>query len=127
MRVRILARTEGSTLFMVLLAVFQLLLHRHAGQEEIVVGAPIAGRTRSEVEDLIGFFLNLLALRTDLSGAPTFRDLLGRVRAVALGAYAHQEIPFEHLLAELKPERDLSRTSLFQVCPECGESPRLHV
>jgi len=113
---RTLSRAEGSTLFMILLGAFQLLCHRHTGQEHIVVGAPIAGRTRWEVEGLIGFFLNLLAIRTDVSGDPPFRELLRQVREVTLGAYAHQDIPFERLLDELKPERDLSRTSLFQVC-----------
>ncbi|HET9228951.1 MAG TPA: condensation domain-containing protein, partial [Thermoanaerobaculia bacterium] len=114
-RLRALAGGEGASLFMVLLAGFQLLLSRWSGQEDIPVGSPIAGRTRREVEGLIGIFLNHLVLRTDLSGNPTFRELLGRVREVAVGAFAHQDLPFEKLLAEIEPQRDLSRTPLFQV------------
>ncbi|WP_437755425.1 amino acid adenylation domain-containing protein [Sorangium sp. So ce1389] len=112
---RALCRAEGATLFMLLFAAFNALLHRYTGQEDIVVGSPIAGRNRAETEGLIGCFINMLALRVDLSGAPTFLDLLTRVRGVTLGAYAHQELPFERLVEALKPDRDPSRTPIFQV------------
>jgi amino acid adenylation domain-containing protein len=113
--VHALSRSEGCTLFMVLLAAFQALLHRYSGQEDLCVGTPIAGRNRTETEGLIGFFVNTLVLRTNLSGEPTFRQLLGRVREVALGAYAHQDLPFEMLVQALRPDRDPSHSSLFQV------------
>ena len=110
-----LCRAEGASLFMLLLAVFKVLLARYTGQEDISVGTPIAGRNRVETEGLIGFFVNTLVLRTDLSGDPTARELVRRVREVALGAYAHQELPFEKLVDELRVERSLSHTPLFQV------------
>lgn len=109
-----LSQREEVTLFMTLLAAFETLLYRYTGQDDIVVGSPIANRNRAEVEELIGFFVNTLVLRLDLSGNPTFRQLLARTREVALGAYDHQDLPFEKLVQELQPERDLSRTPLFQ-------------
>jgi amino acid adenylation domain-containing protein len=127
---RTLSRREGVTLFMTVLAVFQLLLHRYSGQDDIAVGSPIANRNRVEIEGLIGFLVNTLVLRTDLGGNPTFRELLGRVRETALGAYAHQDIPFEKLVMELNPERNTSHTPLFQVMLVLqnapGDAPEFH-
>lgn len=114
-RLRALGRRAGTTLFMTLLAGFQTLLARYTGQDDIVVGTAIGGRTCPGTEDLIGFFANSLALRTDLSGDPTVLELLARVREVALGAYAHQDLPFERLVEELRPDRDLSRHPIFQI------------
>ncbi|MFJ1791042.1 amino acid adenylation domain-containing protein [Kitasatospora griseola] len=109
------SRSEGATPFMTMLAAFLVLLHRYSREDDIVVGVPVANRGRREVEPLIGLFVNMLALRTDVSGAPTFRELVARVRETALGAFAHQELPFERLVEELQPERDLSRSPVFQV------------
>ncbi|QQE72804.1 amino acid adenylation domain-containing protein [Brevibacillus composti] len=113
-RLEALGRQEGATLFMTLLAAFKTLVYRYSGQSDLVIGTPIAGRKHRETESLIGLFLNLLALRTDVSGELSFRDLLRRVKQVTLEAYANQDIPFEKLVEELKPERDLSRHPLFQ-------------
>ena len=113
-RLDALVRSEGVTPFMPLLAAFQVLLMRHSGQEDVLVGTPVAGRSQREVEGLIGFFVNTLVLRTNLSGAPSFRELLARVRDMCLGAYAHQELPFEQLVEALQPERDLGRMPLVQ-------------
>ncbi|HEU4881684.1 MAG TPA: amino acid adenylation domain-containing protein [Longimicrobium sp.] len=110
-----MARKHGATTFMALLAGFYVLLHRWSGMDDIVIGSPIAGRSPRETEGLIGIFLNTLALRTDVSGDPTFAELLRRVRETSLDAFAHQEVPFERLVDELKVERSLARSPLFQV------------
>ncbi|MBE0546008.1 MAG: amino acid adenylation domain-containing protein [Verrucomicrobia bacterium] len=110
-----LSRKANVTPFMLLLAAFQTLLHRYSGQADILVGSPIAGRARVETEDLIGFFLNTLVLRGDLSGDPTFHELLRRTRQTALDAYVHQDVPFEKIAEAVQPNRDLSRSPLFQV------------
>ncbi|HEV2735538.1 MAG TPA: condensation domain-containing protein, partial [Longimicrobiaceae bacterium] len=112
---RELTRREGATLFMTLLAGWQALLGRWSGQDDVSVGTPIAGRTRTELEGLIGFFVNTLVLRADLADSPGLRGLLAQVRETTLGAYAHQDIPFEKLVEELQPERSLRHTPLFQV------------
>jgi amino acid adenylation domain-containing protein len=114
-RLKLLCQKENVTLFMMLMAAYQVLLHRYTGEEDIVVGTPIAGRQMPETEDLIGLFINTLALRTDLSGDVTFRQLLDRVKQASLGAYAHQDLPFERLVKELQPERTLAHNPLFQV------------
>jgi amino acid adenylation domain-containing protein len=110
-----LSRREGVTLFMALLATLDILLCRHTGQEDIIVGSTIAGRNRPETDGLIGFFINALALRTDLSGNPTFPELLKQIREVCLDAYTHQDLPFERVVEEINPQRDLGRNPLFQV------------
>ena len=112
---RALGREGGATLYMVLLAAFDVLLYRYTGQTDIVVGTPVAGRTRAEVEGLIGFFVNTLALRVRVSGRESFRELLRRVRGITVGAFAHQELPFERVVEELRPERSTSHAPLFQV------------
>ena len=109
-----LSRREGATLFMTLLAAFATLLHRYTGQDDVRVGAPIAGRGHADTEGLIGFFVNTLVLRSGFAGDPTFRELVGEVRETALGAYAHQDPPFEQLVEAVQPERDLSRAPLVQ-------------
>jgi len=110
-----LSRRHGATLYMTLLAAFQVLLSRYSGQKDILVGSPIANRNRTEIESLIGFFANTLVLRGRMSGNPTFRDLLKQVRDTTLDAYAHQDLPFEKLVEEIDPTRDMSRSPLFQV------------
>ncbi|WP_250125832.1 non-ribosomal peptide synthetase [Chroococcidiopsis sp. CCMEE 29] len=121
--IEVLSQQEQASLFMTLLAAFQTLLYRYTGQTDIAVGSLIANRPRRELEGLIGFFVNSLVLRTDLSGNPTFRELLSRVRDVAFGAYAHQDLPFEQLVQELTPQRDLSRHPLFQVAIALQNTP----
>ena len=110
-----LSRREGVTLFMSLLAGFQVMLSKYAGQQDVAVGTDIANRNHLEIESLIGFFVNQLVLRTRLSGNPGFREVLERVRQVTLDGYQHQDVPFEKLVEELQPERDRSRSPLFQV------------
>lgn len=110
-----LTQEQGVTLFMTLLTAYAVLLYRYTEQEDILIGTPIANRNRREIEGLIGFFVNTLVLRIDLSGKPNFNQLLGRVREMAMDAYAHQDLPFEMLVEVLQPERDLSHAPLFQV------------
>lgn len=123
-RLATLGREAGCTPFITLLTGFAVLLSRYSGQEDVCVGTPISGRNRTEVEGLVGFFLNTLVVRARLNGRPTFREALGRVREAVLGAFAHQDLPFEKLVADLEPARDLSRSPLFQamfVFQERGE------
>ncbi|GIV97577.1 MAG: hypothetical protein KatS3mg057_2234 [Herpetosiphonaceae bacterium] len=115
LKLHALSKAENATLFMTLLAAFQTLLHRYSGQDDILVGTPVAGRTRAELEGLIGFFVNTLVMRAQFYDNPSFRTLLSRVRETALGAFAHQDLPFEKLVEELKPERSTSHSPLFQV------------
>ena len=118
-----LGRSEGASTFMILLAGLQAIVHRHTGEEDVTLGTPIALRNRMELEPLVGCLLNTLVLRTDLSGGPTFRELLRRARATALGAYEHQEVPIERLLADVRPTRHGSRTPLFQVMLNMRDAP----
>ncbi len=118
-----LSRQENVTLFMTLLAAFQTLLYRYTGHEDISVGTPIANRTRLEIEGLIGFFVNTLVMRVDLGGKLGFRELLKRVQEVTLGAYAHQDVPFEMLVDALQPDRDMSHSPLFQVIFDLHKAP----
>jgi amino acid adenylation domain-containing protein len=119
-----LSRSQGVTPFMTLLAAFNVLLHRYSGQDDIAIGSPIANRKRAEIEPMIGFFVNTLVLRTDLAGDPTFRELLGRVRQVCQGAYAHQDLPFAKLVEELQPQRELNRSPLYQVMFVLQNAPK---
>ena len=123
--IALFSRRAGATLFMTLLAAFGTLLYRYTGQDDICIGTPIANRNRREIEGLIGFFVNTLVLRTDLSGNPSFKQLLSRVKEVALQAYAHQDLPFEELVEVLQPERSLSHTPLFQVMFALQNAPML--
>jgi hypothetical protein len=123
-RLKKLCLEEKATVFMGVLSCFNVLLKQYSRQEDIVVGTPVANRTRPELEKMIGFFVNMLVMRTDLSGDPTFRELLARVKKVALEAYAHQDIPFETLVNELHPERDLSKNPLFQVSIVLQNTPQ---
>ena len=113
--VRELGKNEGTTLYMTMLAAFKTLLYRYTQQEDVLVGTAIANRNRNEIEDLIGFFVNTLVLRSDLSGDPTFQEVLGQVRRTTLEAYAHPDLPFEKLVEALQPDRNLSHSPLFQV------------
>ena len=123
-KLRELSQREGVTLFMTLLGGFDVLMSRYSGQEDVVLGTDIANRNRAEIEGLIGFFVNQLVLRVEVRGGESFRELLKRVREVCLGAYAHQDVPFEKLVEELQPERDLSRSPLFQAKLILQNAPR---
>src|SRR5262249_43171845 len=114
-RLSALSREENVTLFVTLLAAFKILLCRYSGLKDVLVGVPIANRNREELEGQVGFFANTVVMRSDLTGDPTFRSLLARVRETTTGAYEHQDLPFEKLVDELQPVRDVSHTPLFQV------------
>ncbi|MFF2331567.1 MULTISPECIES: amino acid adenylation domain-containing protein [unclassified Streptomyces] len=122
-KLRELARAERATLFMVLLAAFDVLLVRYTGRTDVLVGTPVANRRRPELEGMVGFFINTLVLRVDCSGAPAFRELLNRVRTATLGAYAHQDVPFEHIVSELGIRRDLRHNPLVQVMFQLQNTP----
>jgi len=124
---RDLSNREGATLYMTLLACLNTLLHFYSGERDIVIGTDVANRNRAETESLIGFFINELALRTDLSGDPTFRELLARIREVTLGAYSHQDMPFDRLIDALKIERSPAHHPLFQVCFVFQNLPRTSI
>jgi non-ribosomal peptide synthetase component F len=126
-RLKAVGRDTNATLFMALLAAFAVLLARYSGRDDIVVGSPTAGRRDVDLEHLIGFFVHTLVLRTDLSGDPTFRELLERVRGTTLGAYDHQEVPFEKIIADLHVPRSLSHTPLFQVMFILQNAPRVRL
>jgi amino acid adenylation domain-containing protein len=123
LRLRALARERGATPFMVLLAAFSVLLARYAGEDDVVVGTPVAGRTRPELEGMVGFFVNTVVLRVDGSGDPAFGELLGRVREAALGAWEHQELPFDRLVEALGAPRDSARNPVFQVLFALQDAP----
>lgn len=123
-KVQSLSNDEGATLFMTLLAAFMLLIHRYTGQTDVCIGIPIANRNRAETENLIGFFVNNLVLRSDLEGNPTFRSFLAQVEQETLNAYAHQDMPFEKLVEELQPGRSLSYMPLFQLMFMVQNTPR---
>ena len=124
---KVLSQQERCTLFMTLLAAFKTLLYRYSGQDDVIVGSPIANRNRPELEDMIGLFLNMLVFRTDLSGDPTFREFMARVREVTLAAYSNQDVPFETLVRALQPPRDPSRSPLFQVLFEASPMEALEL
>ncbi|MHB8595758.1 MAG: amino acid adenylation domain-containing protein [Ktedonobacteraceae bacterium] len=121
--IKIFCQQEGATLFMVLLAAFAILISQRSGQDDILIGSPIANRNRVEIENLIGFFVNSLVLRTNLSGDPSVRQILGQVREMTLEAYAHQDLPFELLVQELKLKREVSRNPLFQIALTLQNAP----
>jgi hypothetical protein len=122
-KLKALSREHDVTLFMTLFAGFVALLHRYTAQEDIVISSPVANRRLTELEGLIGFFVNSLVLRTDVSGGPSFRDLLGRVRRVTLAAYDHQDVPFERLVEELRPERLTTHNPLFRAAFSLQNTP----